>query len=222
MYIDPQIKIAGIPSLRLRSFFRRNAAEHWNTRFLAERLGLSPHAATRAARELVRLGYVQRSTTRLGGSTCYHLTLAGGSVALASAARPLTRSTAERRVREFLDRVRTINASDYYLFYVRKVIVFGSYLAGSGRINDVDLAVELVRRDADPVKRRRRHDARVRAARLSGRRFRNIVEEVDWPRAEVLRALKARSRAISLHTTDDGILDLVQTRTLFKAASITK
>jgi hypothetical protein len=32
----------------------------------------------------------------------------------------------------------------------------------------------------------------------SGRRFRNVVDEVSWPRTEVLLLLKIRSRTISL------------------------
>ena len=35
-------------------------------------------------------------------------------------------------------------------------------------------------------------------ARSSGRRFRNVVDEVSWPRTEVLFLLKNRSRTISL------------------------
>jgi hypothetical protein len=33
---------------------------------------------------------------------------------------------------------------------------------------------------------------------VSGRRFRNVVEEVGWPQLEVLYILKNRSRTISL------------------------
>ena len=58
--------------------------------------------------------------------------------------------------------------------------------------------------------------ARVREAIRNGRRFSNISQEVTWPYTEVLLALKARSRAISLHTTNDEILKSAECRVVFE------
>src|SRR5207245_2421833 len=134
----------------------------------------------------------------------------------ASAAQPLRRDTAERKVAEFLARVRRINEDDHYLYRVKKVLVFGSYLTAAERMNDIDVAIELIHRWRDLDKQRALHDARVREAVRNGRRFGNISEEVSWPEKEVLLALKARSRAISLHRTDDAILERAGRKTVFE------
>ena len=44
---------------------------------------------------------------------------------------------------------------------------------------------------------------RVEAARTRGRSFSSFIEELDWPRREVLLHLKARTRGLSLHEIYD-------------------
>ena len=120
------------------------------------------------------------------------------------AARPLIRSTAERKLSEFMERVRQVNITGRFAFRVRKVVVFGSYLTDSPRLGDIDIAVELVAREEDCQKQRALEDAHISYARSKARRFRNILAEVYWPRDEVGLFLKSRARAISLHTTEDA------------------
>ena len=92
-----------------------------------------------------------RGQTKRGrGLQCYCVTLLGSTFSLASAALPLRHATAERRLAEFLDRVRAVNANDGFFYRVHKVILFGSYLTDRKRINDIDVAVELVVRGGIP------------------------------------------------------------------------
>jgi predicted nucleotidyltransferase len=61
----------------------------------------------------------------------------------ASAAKPITRQTAERALDDFLARVVLVNRRAYYLAKVTKVVVFGSFLRPDiERLGDVDVAVE--------------------------------------------------------------------------------
>ena len=94
------------------------------------------------------LGYVEAASTKDGRS--YKRSLAGSTLAQASAAQPLQRGTAQRKLAAFLARVRRVNEDDYYLYRVKKVLVFGSYLSAAARINDIDVAIELVHRWQDP------------------------------------------------------------------------
>lgn len=73
----------------------------------------------------------------------YELTDEGTRFAQASAAAPLRRATAERKLREFIARVEQVNQSDEYAYRVTRVVLFGSCLTDAERVNDIDLAVEL-------------------------------------------------------------------------------
>jgi predicted nucleotidyltransferase len=102
---------------------------------------------------------------------------------LASAARPLTRRNA-KKLQEFLARVREVNSTDYYLYKVRRALVFGSYLSDRDRINDIDIAVELVHRITDPEQRGAADRARIDEAYRAGRRFPHHLAALMWPYQE--------------------------------------
>ncbi len=200
--------------MTVRAFLRAISESEWSVEYAAARLRVSRRRAANVIKELIELGYVKDATTK--GERRYKRSLAGSTLAQASAAQPLQRATAERKLSDFLGRVRRINEDDYYLYRVKKVLIFGSYLTAAERINDIDVAVDLVHRWQDPDKHTTLHDARIREATRSGRRFGNISEEVSWPETEVLLALKARSRAISLHPTEDAILKRADSKVVFE------
>lgn len=212
--IDPRASIAGLPSITVRAFLRAIGQSEWSVEYAAARLRLPLKRAARVVKDLVDLGYVKVAST--DRERRYQRSLAGSTLAQASAARPLQRRTAEQKLAEFLARARRINEDDYVLYRVKKVLVFGSYLTAAARINDIDVAIELVHRCQDPDKHSTLHDARIQEGVRSGRRFGSISEEVAWPQTEVLLALKAKSRAISLHPTDDAILKRADCKIVFE------
>jgi hypothetical protein len=57
---------------------------------------------------------------------------------------------------------------------------------------------------------------KVQKAKEAGRRFSSYSDELSWPEVELLRALKGRSTAISLHSTDDEILRRTMVRELYR------
>jgi predicted nucleotidyltransferase len=125
-------------------------------------------------------------------------------------ARPLVRrEVAERHLARFLDRVREVNDSSYWLFLVDRVLLFGSMLdAERERVRDVDLAVDLVPRTTDADLHQTRMVERSAEAAQRGRRFKNVTERVAWGELEVYRFLKARSPYLSITSTDDPVLAL--------------
>lgn len=201
--------------MAVRAFLRAISESEWSVEYAAARLRVPRRRAANVIEQLIDMGYVEAARSD-GGDRRYKRSVAGSTLAQASAAQPLRRITAERTLADLLARVRRINEDDYYLYRVKKVVVFGSYLTATERLNDVDVAVELVHRWQDLGKHQALRDARVREALRSGRRFGNISEELSWPQTEVLLALKARSRAISLHPTDDAILQRADCKTLFE------
>ncbi len=110
------------------------------------------------------------------------------------------RATAEQLFRGVLARAHEVNApTSPFAICVKRIFVFGSYLKGKDRPNDVDFIVEYGHRDSDPVAQH----ARV-AERMKYYKGQNIiVDRVLWPYTEVRRFLQNRSSRISLHGTDE-------------------
>ena len=66
------------------------------------------------------------------------------------------------------------------------------------RVSDVDLAVEIVEKEADSERARSKNCDRVEELAAAGHRFRNVVEMAGCWHLEVFRFLKGRSRVIAL------------------------
>lgn len=218
MRIDSDATIAGVPVLSIRRFLRIQDDFEWTVDRVRYHFKLSLKAARLLVHELLALNYVEQLPPSRGRrGRWFKRTIAGSGFSLSSAAKPLTRKTADKKLAAFLERVRALNANDYYLYKVSRVVVFGSYLSDKPRPNDIDVAVELTKRDPGDSWGKR-SKARTSQAIGSGRRFSNIVSQLFWPHSEVLLFLKSRSRAISLHTTDDAVLEHAVTKEVFRDA----
>jgi predicted nucleotidyltransferase len=214
MYLDPKSEIAGVSALSVRDFLKRWQRRDWSVESVAESLKLSAARARALVARLIALGLATPS--REFGRR-YVNTIAGNQLANASAARALTRTTAERKVAELLARVQDVNSNPYYLYRVTRVRVFGSYLTDVPRLNDIDLVVEIASKAPDHTIAHELDMERVDVALRAGRQFSNIVDEQFWPQNEVILHLKARSRAYSFHSPSDAILNQVSARVLFES-----
>lgn len=201
--------------MRVRDHLRWIADYDWTCQIIAGELQIEQASAEILINELSRLAYIEPCEIS-NNQQYYHVTLRGSAFSLASAARPLTRKTADKKLKEFLDRVHAVNDNPELAYRVHKVAVFGSYLTEKERINDIDIAVELVHREADPHKCQAIKEARINKAIENGRHFATFIDEVIWPYNEILLFLKARSRAISLDTTDDPILKQTPSKIIFE------
>ena len=132
----------------------------------------------------------------------YETTIKGNAFGMANAAKPVSRKYAEGVLREFLAGIKTVNGREDLAYRVESVVIFGSYLKGAPHLNDLDRAVELIGKWNDNAPYRSACRPSMERARSSGRRFRNVVDEVSWPRTEVLFLPKNRSRTISLCERD--------------------
>jgi len=205
MRIAPGEKICGVDALSLRKAFRFvSNLDDFSTELLAEKLGLSKKRGPSLLNDLAAEGFV---TPHLDfhKRACWRLTKRGRALALASAAKPLTRATADRLVEEFLARAMAINTNGELAYVVTDAVLFGSYLTDARRLNDVDIGFRLARRNpaANAVEE---NNHRVSVARKRGRQFRSWFDELNWPRTEVLLLMKARSRGLSLHDMDNDAI----------------
>lgn len=99
---------------------------------------------------------------------------------------PVSRQSAEKTTREFLDRVQQVNCSSRFLYRVRKVVVFSSFLSDAPFVGDLDLAVDLCPKEQDSRRHSELIRARVNEATRCGRRFRNYVEGFRFAEQEVI------------------------------------
>jgi predicted nucleotidyltransferase len=133
------------------------------------------------------------------GRGSWEISAAGQRLSSATATKPITRETAEKALGEFLTRVERVNRDSRFLGRVNRVVLFGSMLREEvDRLSDVDLAVEVVPKIADPERLAPKNRRRVEALLAAGHVFRNVLDmHFCWYR-EVFRFLKSRSRVISL------------------------
>ena len=189
--------IGGLPAFEIRRFFRHVKGWHrgdFTKNWMMEGLGLSDWKATQVIRSLIREGYVVRSGKR-DGEAVFEFTERGSSLIRASGAKRVARSTAEGVLHAFMVRVANINEDPSFFYTVTAVVVFGSYWRDVGELGDLELAVRLKSRIADNDQRVTRE---LEHARSSGRSFSRFIDQLTWAQDEVMLALKARKRTISL------------------------
>jgi predicted nucleotidyltransferase len=195
MRIDPEETVACQPALMVRRALRKlRMATTWSAAELEAAAGLPAGRGRDFARRLQRDGLVESC-----GPGVWSVSQAGCALAAATAAKRLTRASAERALAEFMERVALVNERPYFLGKVVRVVLFGSMLdPGTDRPSDVDLAIEIDPKETDYGRLQEQNYERAEMLAATGHRFRNAIEIADWWRQEVFRFLKAGSRAISL------------------------
>ena len=196
MHIDPKGTIRGYPTLLVRQALRRlRGGFVWGEEALERAAKLTPGTGRALAEALEAEGLIEASS-RADGWT---VTQAGDTLAVASAARPVSRQTAEKALAELLERVARVNNDPYFLARVTRVALYGSMLRPEVKqLSDVDLAVQLVAKETDPDRLREANAERVEELAMLGKRFGTFLEEQFCWFLESFRFLKGRSRVISL------------------------
>jgi hypothetical protein len=199
-------KIAGYPATRIRQLMRETIGRSITLRYVQEILRCSGPAAIRVLNDLRNDGFVHSVRDHFEPST------KGSALAMATAAAPLRRETAERLIVTVVERARAINADNKWAYRIGLLVLFGSCVSGSDRPNDVDIACELLPRwDGE----RQREQEQIRREAKSDR-FRNMSEWATWPKLEVVRFLKSRARGLSIQELEDWTLQAGHHQVLFK------
>jgi hypothetical protein len=220
MQIKSDQLIAGYSAFRVRHLLRHIRIYDAVTGFFpAEILGISETRARALSSRLEKLGFIRKvapeKNKKLNGKRrrayWFEATELGASLAMASGAPRITRSTANRVVDEFLSRVSQANQDSRYLYRITAVLVWGSYLSERENLGDVDFAIELTPRSTDDGWFTKMYREKISEAYAQGRRFRNLTEEYLWPRTEVWMFLRNRSRSISIHELQE-LVDLAHSK----------
>lgn len=199
MRIEPKAKVAGRSVLEIRRLLRALGMGSRRLEFFASTLKVPVAEARQLVRRMERLGYLE-ADSQLPGARWWKATREGLRLAAATAAPPVHRRTVEKALQAFLARAKEVNANPHFLYRVRTVVVFGSFLAGQRYLNDLDLAIQIESKERDPDRRLAAELTRIKeAVKQRGRRFDNLTAMYTWPQIEVLRFLRGRSRLIQLH-----------------------
>lgn len=188
----------------------------WNTETVQVILRTERTEAEAVVRALAEAGLAVGEPSR--GMDVWTTTQLAQSFGSATAAKPITRQTADHALSQLLERVSQVNRDKVFLAKVTKVVVLGSYLqADVERLSDLDIAVQLQPKEADWDRLREVTQKRVEQLRLAGRRFSNWLEIEYWWHLEAFRFLKGRSRAISLidYKAEKEFVDRVPHKVLF-------
>jgi predicted nucleotidyltransferase len=201
MRITKEEIVAGHSAVQVRGFLRRFKHGFFMHSAAESFLQLNSRQVAEFFDDLVALELIE-PTAPFGGKAAFQVAMRGHAFANATAAKPISRETAERVLREFVDRVNAVNASKEYAFIVKSAVLFGSMLSGVDRLGDVDVAIDLRPRNLDSAEFRQKCDRRRHLAEDLGRAFPSVFEWATWPQKEVVQRLKARSRSLSLHDFD--------------------
>lgn len=198
MRITKKEVVAGHSALQVRGFLRRFEHGFFMVSAAESFMQIKSRQAADFIDDMVALQLIE-PTMPFGDKAAFQVATRGHAFASATAAKPISRGTAERVLREFIDRVNAVNAFEEYAFKVKSALLFGSMLSGAERLSDVDIAIDLQPRISDSAKLKQQCDRRRHLAEEQGRAFSMAIDWATWPRKEVLLRLKARSRSLSLH-----------------------
>lgn len=162
----------------------------------------------RVVADFVEAGYLRRAAVSRGSDELWTTTIKGNALAMASFGRPISRATADRLLRELLERTHRMNADSERLFSVQRLRVFGSYVdAEIDPLGDVDIEVVLLQRVP--------HEVILAYGQKSGKRFGTFLQQMFWAQTEFLQDLRNKSTALNL-TTEDASLFTDQFETIYE------
>src|SRR5437016_7406985 len=195
MRIDPKGMVAGWPALLVRRTLRQLRTRlQWGLGELESAASAEAGEGRALIRALLAEGLIEAA-----GRDAWKVTQAGQTLSSATAAKRVTRATAQEALQQFLGRVEQVNNDPYFLGKVTRVVLFGSMLKPEvERLSDVDLAVEVASKEADFDRARAKNYERVEKLATRGHRFRNFVEQEGCWYWEVFGFLKGQSLVIAL------------------------
>ncbi len=206
MKVDKQSNIGNIPIKGIRDFFiRYRTPANFSLMTLRHYFKVSERVAQDLCKELIRQEYIQENIED-NIYDKYVVTKKGNALAQAKFIKRLNKEKADLLFQKFLVRVEEVNADNTFLYCVKQLFIFGSYLdRSSNDFGDIDIAFVLERKMKDYNDFRAAQQKLIQDACENGKVFSSIVEEVCYAENMVLKHLKHRSPYISLHRLSEVI-----------------
>ena len=192
MKIDHKAPIAGLRPAVLKRIFSREA---FTAATFAKTTGVAPGDGPAKLQELADLGWVRQD-----GPIWWVTTDLGARLAATLLIPPISVKRARELLEKAVAAAEAVNADGTHFHIVQRLVLFGSLLdaPADGEVGDVDLAVELGRREPDPDKNRPLLEAELAGAPSSYSGLKWYL----WPAERVHRRLRV-GRSLSLHPMGD-------------------
>ncbi|MBU2893531.1 nucleotidyltransferase domain-containing protein [Colwellia sp. D2M02] len=205
MNIDSKSLIAGLPALEARDIASKlaNFYNGFSIKCYAEMFNINRPLAIKQIEAFETQGYIERIENHKS-KPFWERTVKGCQLSMASAAKRVKRTTADKHFRDFLERVNEVNTNDKFLYQVSKVSLFGSYLTDAETVSDIDLFVWLERKPKFSQNFSMVREQRAIEMQSEGRNFKSYDELLSWPELDVRKYLKNRSRVISIQGNHFG------------------
>jgi hypothetical protein len=184
MSIKSNEVVACFPARKIRELLRQSV-DSLSVRHATKILEIKTEQALRLLERLERSVFLERNPALPNSKQSWKRTVKGGAPANALFSTPVSRRSAEKTMSEFLDRVQQVNCNSRFLYRVRKVVVFGSFLSDVPLVGDVDLAVDLCPKEKHSRKHSELIRARANEAASRRRSFRSYVERRQFAEQEV-------------------------------------
>ena len=201
MQIATNQMIAGFPALLIRKLMRKATAHLISLRTVKDVLECPDRVGKNVLADLRQNGFLRAASG--WNNTRFEATMKGSALAQATAAKSLRKTTAMLLIANLVRRACQVNTNEEWAYRVDLLVIFGSCVNGTERPNDVDVACALVPRWS--TERQKEEDERRRQLRAAP--FRNVVEWAAWPKLEILKFLKSRSRGLSIQEMADWVLN---------------
>ncbi|MGY4283627.1 hypothetical protein ACVWXO_002847 [Bradyrhizobium sp. LM2.7] len=190
---------------QIRPDQRRDYCKIWRFKFTPIKVA----EATRVFAALLAEGYLEPNDPKVSENrnAKYMTSQKGRQLAAANLTKRFDRAKADKEVADLIARASEINARDELVFFVSKIIAYGSYLTDSDDLGDIDLIIE-----TQPRRENHTDESHFRADN-SGKTL-DFDESISYGRREVLQLLRARKSRLSFNA---GSLELrTEFRTLFE------
>ncbi len=211
MYLEKNSLFFGYSAVLMRDVFCK-LPEFADVKYFSRQLGIDEEQAAELVDTLIKEGYLEWET--FGGSNTLSKTIKGNSLAMASFAPPITRKTADKKIAELIERAKIVNTSNEFLYKVKRIAVFGSYLSDKDRINDIDIDIVLEKKFPKEIQKKK-EDEFIKKAMRKGKEFGNFIDRLFYPMTYTKNFLKHRSRAFSLHY-EDQILEQTEYKIIYE------
>jgi predicted nucleotidyltransferase len=217
MRIRPDDLIAGFPARQVRKLLRQSDL-FLSVDDVTKVLRLRGDSALQLLKTLEQQGFIKKNASAPDPKKSWKHTIKGGALSNALFSSPVSRQSAEKALSEFMDRVREVNEASRFLFRVRKVVLFGSFLTESAALGDLDIAIDLVQKEQENRKHSELLLAHANTAALNGKRFGNFIQRLEFSAKEVRSYLKGRSRIIQLTDCKDGVLKTAKSQVIYESS----
>ncbi|MCR4324191.1 MAG: hypothetical protein NUV69_00690 [Candidatus Curtissbacteria bacterium] len=210
MIINPGSKIADIPALQARLLLRAmnracNFGLGFDEELVVKKLNVSKVEAKKVIQKLIKEGFVETETLEDKWDRRWKTTIKGNAYSQATSAKPILRATANKNLLRFVTRVKEVSMDPYWLHKPAKIVIFGSYLSEKPRLGDIDIAMDMVRKNEymreeiyDKLRKKK-----LGAAYAAGKQFNTYVDTLFWPYTETMNYLKSKDRTLSIRNLEE-------------------